>query len=87
MAIAAMNALRELGVRVPEDTWVIGYDDVAAAGWPVVGLTTVSQSSREMARQGAELLLRRLEEPGSPWQRRVFEPRLVVRASTAHHRA
>lgn len=87
MAIAAMNALRELGIRVPEDTWVVGYDDVAAAGWPVVGLTTISQSSREMARQGAELLLRRLAEPSSPWQRRVFEPRLVVRASTAHHRA
>ena len=61
---------------------VAGYDDVGASAWTLISLTTVSQSSRDMAREGAELLLRRLEEPGAAWQRRVFEPELIVRGST-----
>lgn len=84
MAIATLNTLAQAGISVPEDTWVIGYDDVAAAGWPLLSLTTVAQSSQEMARTGAELLLRRMEDPEAPWEQRVFEPTLQVRGSTAH---
>lgn len=85
MAIAVLNTLAELGVKVPDETWVIGYDDVAAAAWPLLDLTTVSQSSREMARTGAELLLQRMQDPEAPWQQRIFEPKLRIRGSTAHH--
>ncbi|MCT1606316.1 LacI family transcriptional regulator [Nesterenkonia massiliensis] len=87
MAVAVMNALKEHGVSVPEQTWVLGYDDVAASSWPLVSLTTVSQSSRAMARAGAELLLKRLQNPDLPWQRKIFPARLEIRGSTAHFRA
>lgn len=86
MAIATLNELTELDVSVPKDTWVIGYDDVAAAGWPVLSLTTVAQSSREMARTGADMLLRRMEAPEAPWEQKVFIPELKARDSTARFR-
>lgn len=82
MAFATLNALHQLGVDVPRQSWVIGYDDVAAASWPLISLTTVSQSGRSMARQGAELLLDRLEDPQKPWQKKIFPAELTVRDST-----
>ena len=83
MAFGALNALAVDGVRVPDDTWVVGFDDVAMAGWPVIGLTTVSQHSRDMARAGADMLLRRITEGGSDCEHRTFPAQLVVRTSTA----
>lgn len=83
MAIAALNALTATGVRVPEDTWVVGFDDVEMAGWPLIGLTTVSQHSSDMARAGADMLLARIRTGGDDWQHRTFPARLIVRRSTA----
>lgn len=86
MAIGVLNGLCERGIRVPEDTWVIGYDDVDAAGWPIIDLTTVRQSSRDMAREGASILLERLEDPSRPLMSRTFPTELVVRGTTANAR-
>jgi LacI family transcriptional regulator len=83
MAFGALNALAVDGVRVPDDTWVVGFDDVAMAGWPVIGLTTVSQHSRDMARAGADMLLSRIRDGGDDWAHRTFPARLIVRTSTA----
>lgn len=86
MAIGVLNGLRERGIRVPEDTWVIGYDDVDASGWPIVDLTTVRQSSRDMAREGASILLERLKDLSRPPVSRTFPTELVVRGTTANAR-
>ncbi|GAA2089903.1 MULTISPECIES: LacI family DNA-binding transcriptional regulator [Brevibacterium] len=83
MALAALNALAESGVDVPGETWVIGFDDVRLASWPLIGLTTVSQHSQEMAQAGATLLMDRIEGRLGPWEHRVFAARLVPRRSTA----
>lgn len=49
MAFGAMDVLRsELGLSVPEDVAVIGFDDVPAAGWPAYGLTTIRQDAAAM---------------------------------------
>ena len=49
MAFGAMDVLRgELGISVPEDVAVIGFDDVPAAGWPAYGLTTIRQDAAAM---------------------------------------
>ena len=62
MALAVMDCLRfELGLRVPEDVSVVGYDDVAAAGWPSYDLTTVSQPAAEMVAATVEILLDKIE--------------------------
>jgi len=81
MAMGAMRALREAGLRVPEDVSVVGIDnhDVAA----VVGLTTVAQPAAEQGRRAATRLLERLRGPLAPVQVDLLPTHLVVRESTA----
>lgn len=61
MAIGAIRAIREQGLRVPEDISVIGYDGLAIGDFLLPKLTTVTQSAGEMAARGAELLLQSIE--------------------------
>jgi len=79
-AFGTLEAARALGIRVPEELSVIGFDDIDVASY--VGLTTVRQPLFESGRRGAELLLRALSG-------RTVEPRtellpleLIVRSST-----
>ncbi len=58
MAIAAISALSDLGVRVPEDVAVIGYDDIALANYVTPGLTTIRQDTAAGGRKLVETMLR-----------------------------
>jgi LacI family transcriptional regulator len=82
MAFGAIDAVRSHGLSVPNDFWVIGYDDVDMASWASFDLTTVRQPSREMARVGAKMLLNRIESPELAMQHVVFPCELKVRGST-----
>jgi LacI family transcriptional regulator len=82
IAIAALNAAAELGLRVPDDLAVVGFDDIRAAGWPIVGLTTVRQPIALMARHAVELLDARIAGPAAPRRHVVLDTQLVERAST-----
>ncbi|MEL7100287.1 MAG: LacI family DNA-binding transcriptional regulator [Pseudomonadota bacterium] len=69
MAFAVMDVLRfELGLRVPDDVSVVGYDDVAIASWPAYDLTTVRQPARQMVRRTVDLLMARLDGDRPPEQ-------------------
>ena len=57
MAVGAMQAARDLGLRVPEDLSIIGYDDQDVAGYTTPPLTTVVLPNYEMGRKAMELLL------------------------------
>ncbi|GAB2955488.1 LacI family DNA-binding transcriptional regulator [Nonomuraea fastidiosa] len=82
MALGVLRALREAGKRVPEDVSVAGFDDIpeAAYFWPP--LTTVRQDFREVGRHAFHMLLDRMAG-AEPESRRLVEPELVVRDSTA----
>jgi LacI family transcriptional regulator len=83
LAIGLVHGLISRGVRVPEDVGVVGYDDIEFAAIAAVPLTSVRQPAREMGRAAAELLLARLSgDPAPEYTRRVYQPELVVRAST-----
>ena len=84
-AIGAIRALREEGLRVPEDVSVVGFDDIQSAAFQNPGLTTVRQPLRQMGVTAAETLLRRIAAPAkSPYPKSItIEPELVVRESTA----
>jgi LacI family transcriptional regulator len=76
-------AVFELGLAVPRDLSIVGFDDNVLAGSPFVNLTTVSHRPREMGRLAVELALARLEGEVDEWPvRRIIEPQLVLRSST-----
>ena len=81
MAFAALDVLRsELGLSVPDDVSVIGFDDVAVAAWPVYDLTTLRQPIARMVDATVAALLGRIEQGRAP-ERQVLETRLVRRSS------
>ena len=83
-ALGVLEAARILGIRVPEELSVVGFDDVEVAAY--VGLTTVPQPLFESGRRGADLLLRLLteggEQPPAP-QVEQLAVEVVVRSTTA----
>lgn len=76
------DALRDCGIKVPEDISVAGFDDIEA-GTLHPRLTTAHIFLEEIGRQLAELLLRRIEQPGFTPQKSVIPTRLVKGESTA----
>ena len=83
-AMGAIRALRDAGLKVPDDVSVVGFDDIQNAAYQNPGLTTVRQPLREMGRIAAEILLRRINRPGSDLndKRAAVEPELMVRETT-----
>lgn len=84
MAIGAMDALRaELGLRVPEDVLVAGFDDIPAASWTSYNLTTVVQDASSMVERSIELLRATMAQGQEGGGFRTTVPgELVVRGST-----
>ncbi len=81
MAFAVMDALRhDMGLRVPEDVSVVGYDDVPMAAWPSYLLTTVRQPVDMMVARAVGALIRRIGGEGGPEKIRIDGP-LVIRRS------
>lgn len=81
LALGALLAIQQRGIAVPDEVALAGYDDVSFAAALDPPLTSVRQPSFAMGAAAAGLLLRAgAREPGEHVE---FEPRLVVRASTA----
>jgi DNA-binding LacI/PurR family transcriptional regulator len=80
MAIGALKAAHELGLRVPEDLSITGYDDIRYASFTSPALTTVRQNIGAVGDKVAELVLERIEGKGPP-RSIVLAPELVVRDS------
>ena len=82
MAIGAMSAARDVGVLVPRDLSIVGFDDVDVAAHVEPPLTTVHQPIREKGAEAARLLLANIERRDPPTERRRLPTRLIVRGST-----
>jgi LacI family transcriptional regulator len=83
-AMGAIRALREAGLQVPADISVIGFDDIQSAAYQNPSLTTVRQPLHEMGRAAAEILVKRINRPGSDLRdTHIVEPELVVRETTS----
>ncbi|NWG18548.1 MAG: substrate-binding domain-containing protein [Chloroflexi bacterium] len=82
MALGAMRALRESGLRVPEDVSVVGFDDIPEAVCFEPPLTTIRQDFDLLGSQSVEYLLDLMKRPDTPLQQRVLYPTLIERQST-----
>jgi DNA-binding LacI/PurR family transcriptional regulator len=82
LALGAMRALAEAGVRVPQDVAVIGFDDIEDGRYSAPSLSTVAPAKDEIARVALDRLLLRIAEPGTPVVAVVARHRLEPREST-----
>lgn len=82
MAFAVMDVLRsELGLSVPDDVSVVGFDDVPPAAWPAYNLTTVRQRANQMVAETVRTLLANIEHRDAEPRRVAIEGPLIVRGS------
>jgi len=86
MAIGVMKALREKGLRVPEDVSVTGFDNIRLAEYCEPSLTTVHIPRDEIGKMAFAALIPHKEQPNLSGQEIVIEPEVVLRASTAKAR-
>ncbi len=84
MAIGAMWAAGEVGLRVPEDISIVGFDDLNVSRHSNPPLTTVHQPIRQKGEEAARLLLRMIANPDMERpEHKTLETRLMIRGSTA----
>ncbi|BFH11456.1 hypothetical protein J6TS7_18730 [Paenibacillus dendritiformis] len=77
-----MQSAQQLGLRVPNDLSIIGFDDTILSRIVVPRLTTILQPIPEMAKETIQLLLRQSDTPDMPKQKIMFQPQLVEGHST-----
>ncbi|MCR9148547.1 MAG: LacI family DNA-binding transcriptional regulator [Rhodobacteraceae bacterium] len=82
MAFAVMDELRfGLGLDVPGDVSVIGYDDVPMAAWPSYALTTIRQPVKRMVAETVEAILGQIDGTAAPQKTRIDGPLMVRRSA------
>ncbi|MHB9139650.1 MAG: substrate-binding domain-containing protein, partial [Victivallaceae bacterium] len=80
-AIQIKHLLNKLGLKVPNDVSLIGFDDLWFAELEEFSFTTIAQPKLEIGRQSMQLLMNIIN--GMPKENRLLEPKLVIRNSTA----
>jgi LacI family transcriptional regulator len=85
-AFGALRALRDAGLRVPEDVSILGFDDIPESSLVTPPLTTVRQPLKEMGATAVRLLRNLMDDPEMTPRRTELETQLIVRESTARLR-
>jgi DNA-binding LacI/PurR family transcriptional regulator len=83
LALGAMRALSEAGLRVPDDIAIVGFDDIEDGRYAVPSLTTISPAKDEIAALALDRVLTRIGAPEEPVADLVAAHRLIVRESSA----
>ncbi|WP_246554279.1 LacI family DNA-binding transcriptional regulator [Nonomuraea jabiensis] len=82
VALGVLSAASDLGLRVPQDLSVVGYDNTHLSASHHISLTSVDQPRRTMGRSAAALLSDRIGDPAKVSRLREIRPELIVRRST-----
>ena len=82
-ALGLLDHLQRAGIQVPSDVSIVGFDDIRAAAYQHIGLTTVRQDGAEIARRLVAAAERRMGDRTVAPTRDVIPPQLVVRSTTA----
>ncbi|MFW0786347.1 LacI family DNA-binding transcriptional regulator [Gordonia sp. CPCC 206044] len=85
VAFGTLDATKRLGLGVPDDVSVVGYNDLDISGWSILDLTTVRQPLEDMALAAAELLLARIDGAAGTPVHRQFGVEWVQRGTAAPH--
>jgi LacI family transcriptional regulator len=82
LAMSALRAAADLGLRIPNDLSLVGFDNIPMANYLVPRLTTVTKEAANLGRKAFELLLTRIQNPDLPRQQIHSPARFIVREST-----
>ena len=83
MSIAVMRAVMSAGLRIPEDVAVMGYDNIPVSQFLPISLSTIDTHGQRVGSIAAELLIEKIQTPGTPCRQIQLKPDLIVRESTA----
>jgi LacI family transcriptional regulator len=82
LALAVMRAAADLGLQIPRDLSLFGFDNIFADNYLVPRLSTVTKDAIGMGRTAVQMLIQRIEEPNRPRQVIEKKTRLILREST-----
>ena len=82
MALEILSGLKERGLKVPADIAVMGVDNLNVTEITDPPLTTIDIQNYEMGIRSAEIILKKLQEPGAKHEQIILSPKLVKRNST-----
>ncbi len=83
MAIGVIHATSELGLTLPDDLSVVGFDNISLASYVIPALTTIAQPIYTMGETAAQILLRHMRNGDEPIETVKLKTELIVRKSTA----
>ena len=83
IAFGAYQAIQNLGLRIPQDISIMGYDDIELARYLFPSLSTISQPKAELGKLAVETLLQRIQEPNENYRTLVLEPACILRESVS----
>ena len=81
MALGTLDCARDLGIQIPEELSVIGFDDIPAAEWSGYQLTTVRQPVNQMIAATLDVLSHHREDPNTKPALKLIAGRLITRRS------
>lgn len=82
LGIAAINAAKKLGLRIPEDVSVVGFDNIELSLMSTPTLTTVEQPTFQIGFQSCEILINKIKKPDTIDKQVILDTQLIVREST-----
>jgi LacI family transcriptional regulator len=82
VALGVIEAAEEIGLNIPDDVSLIGFDDIPYASLPKIKLTTISQPKYDMGRESVNMLFDKLSQENSKQGlHKVIKPRLIIRST------
>ncbi|QEK10987.1 LacI family transcriptional regulator [Crassaminicella thermophila] len=82
IAIEAIKALKQAGIKVPQEVGIVGFDDIYIAPLINPELTTIRQPSYEMGYKAVDMLIKLLEKKGKSQEKVILNTELIIRKST-----
>jgi len=83
MAVGVMRAAADLGLSVPSELSVVGFDDIPQAKFSIPALTTITQPTAQIGIITANCLLKRIQNQDLPSEQQILETELIIRHTTA----
>ncbi|MCT4554353.1 MAG: LacI family DNA-binding transcriptional regulator [Pelagimonas sp.] len=81
LSIGALSAIRDTGLRVPQDIGIIGLNDMEMSGWEYINLTTIHQPIRQIVASSIECMVAMLDEPDRYPEARIFPCTVIERGT------